>query len=695
MSKVPTDPAPDAGQAYPERRASDSLLRTLADNVPVAIAYYEKASLRCTFANRQYAESNGWTPDTIVGKTVREAIGDAAYRLIEPHVEKAIAGERVVYERPAVLPSGETRHIEVHLEPHFAHDHTQLGAFVLITDITRHRVAEQAIRESEERMRKFAAVTSEGIFFHKGGIVSDVNDAISTISGYSREELIGRHTLDFVPEDQRQKVAEYIRTGSESGIESELLHRQGHRVPVEVIGKTIYRGGESFRLAVMRDISERKRAEAHIQYLARHDTLTGLPNRAFLGERLEALLALARRHDVTAAILFIDLDNFKKVNDSLGHHAGDELLKEVATRIRSNLRDADIVARLGGDEFLVALADLGAPGDAARVAGKLLSAISAPVVLEGQAVYVTPSIGISLFPRDGSSADDLIRHADAAMYRAKASGRSNFQFYAPSLSAETTGALGKEATLREAIERGEFEMHYQPQVAISDGRLTGIEALVRWRHPQHGVLAPAEFVPFAEARGLIIPIGRWVLRQACLQMRAWRDAGYAIAPVGVNVAAVQFQRDGLVGEIAQVLNESGLAPADLEIELTESCLMEDAAVADKLDALKALGVRIAVDDFGTGYSSPAYLKRYPIGKLKIDRSFIGDLASDSTDAAITTAIIRLGKALNLAVLAEGVETESQLTFLKSQGCDEMQGYLAGRPQPAEEFAARYLEVSKA
>ena len=671
---------------------SEELLRTLADNVPAAIAYYEMGSMQCRFANRQYAESNGWSVTTIIGKTVREAIGEAAWLLIEPHVLRVQAGERVFYTRPLTLPGGEERVIEVSLIPHFNSDGVQVGAFVLIADITRHHLAEQALRDSEERMRKFVSATTEGIFFHQNGIMSDVNDALLAITGYVREELIGHNTLEFVPEDERQKIIDYIGTGSEFLYECDIIHKQGHRVPVEMIGKTVHRGTETFRLGVLRDNSERKRAQAHIQYLARHDVLTGLPNRSFLAERLEGMLALARRHEVAAAILFIDLDNFKTVNDSLGHHAGDALLKEVASRLKLALRDADLVARLGGDEFLVALADLGAPGDATRVATKLLAAIAAPIPLEGRQVYVTPSIGISLFPRDGNTVDELIRHADAAMYRAKESGRNNFQFYGPSLARGASETLAREATLREASLRNEFVLHYQPQFSLADGSLTGIEALVRWRHPQHGLLAPAEFIPLAEARGMIIPIGRWVLKEACRQQREWRIAGHASACMGVNVGALQFRRDGLIGEVAQVLNETGLAAADLELELTESCLMDDSAVADKLRALRALGVKLAVDDFGTGYSSLSYLQRYPIDKLKIDRAFIAKVAAGGDAAAITTAIIALGQALKLAVLAEGVETEQQVLFLKARGCDQIQGYLRGRPLPADQFAALHFQA---
>ena len=672
-----------------ERRASDGLLRALADNVPAAIAYFDSATQNCLFANRQYAESNGWTVESIVGRTTEEVIGPRAWQMIEPHVARVLRGERTTYSRELVLPSGDVSQIEVNLIPHFAPSGAQIGAFVLITDITRHFLAEQALRESEERMRKFASSTTEGIFFHQNGAISDVNDALQAILGYTRGEMIGRNTLEFVPAESHERIIQYMRSGSEFLFECEVQHRNGHRVPAEIIGKTVHRDGQTHRLGVLRDITERKRAEARIDYLARHDVLTGLPNRSFLAERLEGMLALARRHEVAAAILFIDLDNFKTINDSLGHHAGDELLQEVANRIKAALRDADIVARFGGDEFLIALGDLGAPGDATRVANKLLAVISAPIALQGRQVYVTPSIGISLFPRDGNEVDELIRAADSAMYRAKDSGRAGFQFYSPSLSEGADLALAKESTLRAATANGEFVMHYQPQFAVEGGRLTGIEALVRWRHPQHGLLAPAEFIPFAEARGMIIPIGRWVMHEACRQLREWRDEGYAVPRMGINVSGLQFRREALVGEVAHVINEMGLSASDLELELTESCLMDNAIVSDKLEALRRLGVGIAVDDFGTGYSSLSYLKRYPIDKLKIDQSFIADV-SGGDNAAIATAIIQLGRALRLRVLAEGVETDAQMEFLRRQGCDEVQGYLCGRPLPAAQFAQAHL-----
>ena len=679
MTTASSDNTRDPGQ--------ENLLRTLADNVPAMIAYYEPRNLRCVFANKRYAESNGWTVDSVIGKTVREAIGEAAWRLIEPQVERVLKGEKVEYVRPLILPGGEQRIIEVNLIPHFDEQAQMLGAFVLITDITRHQLAEQAIRDSEERMRKFAAATNEGIFFHKNGILTDVNEALLAITGYAREEIIGHSTLEFMAPEWRQAATDYMRKGGEDPYEAEVVHKKGYNVAVELVGKNLHLGDETYRLGVLRDITARKHAEARIHYLAHHDMLTGLPNRAYLTERLNTILALARRHGTLVAIMFIDLDNFKAVNDSLGHHVGDALLKEVAARIKAVLREADMVSRLGGDEFLVILADFTAPEDAANVADKLLQTISAPITLEGRQLCANASIGISVFPRDGDNADDLIRRADAAMYSVKDHGRGHSRFYTPGLVDEGAETLARESRLRQAVQRGEFVLFYQPQLSVGDLRLVGIEALVRWRHPERGLTDPSEFIEFAETRGLIDEIGLYVLREACRQNQAWQTAGFAALPISVNVSAVQFRRGDLVAGVKRVLDETGLEGRYLELELTESLLMDKEVVGPALAGLRALGVKITIDDFGTGYSSLSYLKRYPIDKLKIDRSFIDDLGTDADERAIAIAIINLAKTLKLTALAEGVERQEQLDFLRAHGCDQFQGYLAGNPVPAEEFSA--------
>ncbi len=670
-----------------QQPGTEDLLHTLADNVPAMIAYYEPQQLRCVFANKRYAEANGWSVDTILGKTVREAIGEEAWRLIEPQVARVLKGEKVEYVRPMTLPNGERRFIEVNLIPHFDERARMVGAFVLITDITRHQEAERAVRDSEERMRKFAAATNEGIFFHKNGVLTDVNEALLAISGHTREELIGRNTLEFVAPEWVEAATEYMRGEREDPYEIELVRKNGRRVAVEIVAKSVRSKDEVSRMGVLRDITARKHAEARIQYLAHHDMLTGLPNRAYLTERLTTILALARRHGTLVAIMFVDLDNFKTVNDSLGHHVGDVLLQQVAMRIKEVLREADMVSRLGGDEFLAILADFAAPDDAAKVAEKLLQVISAPIELEGRAVCANASIGISVFPRDGDNADDLIRHADAAMYSAKERGRGHSRFYTPGLSDAAAETLARESRLREALRAGEFVLFYQPQLRVEDLRLTGVEALVRWRHPQRGLTDPSEFIEFAESRGLIDDIGQYVLREACRQNKAWQDAGFAALPVSVNVSAVQFHRGDLVADVRRVLEETELEGRYLELELTESLLMDRDIVGSALTGLRALGVKITIDDFGTGYSSLAYLKRYPIDKLKIDRSFIDDLGTDADERAIAVAIINLAKTLKLAALAEGVERQEQLDFLRAHGCDQFQGYLAGAPLPAAEFTA--------
>jgi diguanylate cyclase (GGDEF)-like protein len=505
--------------------------------------------------------------------------------------------------------------------------------------------------------------------------------------GYTREEMIGHNAMEFVAPEWQQTAADYMREGREDPYEAEVVHKKGHNIAVELVGKTLHLGDETYRLGVLRDITAHRHAEARIHYLAHHDMLTGLPNRAYLTERLATILALARRHGTLVAIMFIDLDNFKTVNDSFGHHMGDALLKEVAARIKEVLREADMVSRLGGDEFLAILADLAAPEDAAKIADKLLQTISAPIALQGQQLCANASIGISLFPRDGDNADDLIRRADAAMYSAKDHGRRHSRFYTPGLSDEGAEMLAQESRLRQAVQRGEFVLFYQPQLNVGDLRLTGIEALVRWRHPERGLTDPSEFIEFAETHGLIDEIGQYVLREACRQNKAWQAAGFAALPISVNVSAVQFRRGDLVADVKRVLEETGLEGRYLELELTESLLMDKEVVGEALAGLRALGVKITIDDFGTGYSSLGYLKRYPIDKLKIDRSFIDDLGTDADDRAIASAIINLAKTLKLTALAEGVERQEQLDFLRVHGCDEFQGYLAGNPVPAEEFTA--------
>ncbi|HEY1941873.1 MAG TPA: EAL domain-containing protein [Roseiarcus sp.] len=431
---------------------------------------------------------------------------------------------------------------------------------------------------------------------------------------------------------------------------------------------------------------ERKRAEDRIQYMARHDALTGLPNRGVLNDRLSQALIYANRYDRWAAVVFVDLDNFKLINDSLGHKAGDELLKTVASRMVSCVRVTDTVVRLGGDEFVIVLFDQPKCADSiADIVQKVRAAITTPLLIGGRNIKITCSLGIATYPNDGADADTLLAMADAAMYRAKETGRDGFQFYTPGLNADAHATFTLLEEMRNAIAQSQFILFYQPQVDLRTGRVFAVEALLRWMHPTRGMLPPAKFIPLAEETGMIVEIGDWVLLEACRQNKAWQDAGMPAMTVSVNVSARQWKQQNLADRVAQCLQETGLEAMYLELELTESLIMRDVekAVAT-MHALQALGVQLAIDDFGTGYSSLAALKTFPVRRLKIDRSFIKDLADDS-DKALAAAVISLGQRLHLRVIAEGVETESQLSFLRECDCDEMQGFHFSRPVPAAEI----------
>lgn len=412
-------------------KAASFLLRLVADSIPALMAYYETPALRCRFANQRYAEYNGWTPQTVLGRTVREIIGEAAWQQIEPHVQIVVSGKTVNYVRDQTLPSGERRVIEVNLLPHVVESGEQMGAFVLINDITDQWQAEQAIRDSETRMRKFAEATEEGILFHRDGVITDVNEALLRLSGYAAQELLGRQTIDFIPEVWKQTVIDNPRASGEEPYEAGILHKEGRVIPVELVGKTMPFGGETYRLVVVRDITARKQAQQRIEFLAWHDALTQLPNRLYLADYLTRKLAACRRQQKSVAILFVDLDGFKGINDTFGHEAGDELLSAVALRLKSSVRESDLVARLGGDEFLIVLNDIHGPPDVERAADAVLAAMRLPFFTRGQAVAVTPSIGVSVFPTHGDTADELIRHADSAMYRAKTTGGNHFRLHGP------------------------------------------------------------------------------------------------------------------------------------------------------------------------------------------------------------------------------------------------------------------------
>ncbi|MEK6663222.1 MAG: EAL domain-containing protein [Pseudomonadota bacterium] len=434
------------------------------------------------------------------------------------------------------------------------------------------------------------------------------------------------------------------------------------------------------------DLEERKRVEQSIRHMAHHDALTGLPNRSLFRDRLTHAMAQADRYHQKLAVMFLDLDRFKAINDTLGHNVGDQLLKIAAERLRSCVRDCDTVARLGGDEFTVVVEDIIEDHDAAAVAQKILDTLSQPFNLYGHEVFISVSVGVTLYPSDDENADNLLRNADSAMYRAKENGRNNFQFYVADMNVKARERLMLESSLRRALDRGEFMLYYQPRVDLLSGRVIGAEALLRWRHPEMGLVSPAEFIPILDETGMIIPVGDWALREACRQNREWQDMGLPPIRVAVNLSVRQFIQKDLADTIIRALDAAGLSAEHLELEITEDLFLEhNETNIITLARLKSMGIHISIDDFGTGYSSLSYLKRLPIDTLKIDQSFVRDIGTDPDNKAIASAIIAMASSLRLNVLAEGVETDEQLAFLRAQGCNEIQGFSFSHPLPAQEF----------
>lgn len=528
------------------------------------------------------------------------------------------------------------------------------------------------------------------LLVNQEGYIVDANNRAEEIYGYSFAELFKLRISDLrLPEDKDISIEQRQQLQKKGALtfEANFLRKDGSVFPAEVSARLIDLEGQTYFQGIIRDITERKKAAEQIQYLAHHDSLTGLPNRNLLQDRLTQNLAHAHRNGSKSAILFLDFDRFKNINDSLGHSVGDGVLKEVAKRLQNCLRKEDTVARVGGDEFIIVLADLENSRHAGRVAQKITDLGTEPYEISGQKFRLTISIGISLFPEDGDDIDTLLKNADSAMYHAKRVGRNTYNFYTEDMNAQTLEFLNLERDLQQALVHNDFKLHYQPQVHLETGAITGVEALLRWQHPIHGNMPPTTFIPIAEERGLITPIGNWVLETACRQSVAWVQQGLQPVRMAVNISALQLHHADFYEKLAAILTETGMDPCMLELELTESAMMQgEEAAALLLQQLKALGVQLAIDDFGTGYSSLSYLKRFPIDKLKIDRSFIKDLPLDTEDGAITQAIIGVGRSLKHTVIAEGVETLEQQQFLQKEGCDEMQGFYFSRPIPADQLA---------
>jgi diguanylate cyclase (GGDEF)-like protein/PAS domain S-box-containing protein len=559
-------------------------------------------------------------------------------------------------------------------------------------NITASREAERERRIAQEVISSMGeAVTVTDLDFR---FVS-VNPAFTRITGWQEHEVRGRsasllNCAQHSPEHYQTLRDTIQREGQWRG---ELWQRRKDGEEflswLQTSGVRDAQGERTHFVQVITDITERKRNEQELRYLANYDTLTGLPNRTLLSERLGHAVVRARRGGRKVAVLFLDLDRFKHVNDSMGHAAGDRMLKAAGSRLRDNVRDGDTVARIGGDEFTVVLEDLVDAGEAERVAQKLISAFEQPLELEdGQDVVISPSIGVSLYPDHGQTPTDLIKFADTAMYQAKDRGRKTYMVYTESMDAAARLRATMIGALRKALERNEFSLVFQPKLSLLDERITGVEALLRWHSEELGEISPATFIPIAEETGMIVEIGDWVLVQACSQLAAWYRAGLRDISMSVNVSVLQLLRGELTQRLCDVLAESDMSPSQLELELTESMVMANAEQSiTTLRQLKAVGVTLSIDDFGTGYSSLSYLKRLPIDTLKIDKEFVGDITTDPDDEAITATVINMAHSLGLNVVAEGVETAEQVEYLREQGCDEIQGYLHSRPLPPRELAA--------
>jgi diguanylate cyclase (GGDEF)-like protein/PAS domain S-box-containing protein len=676
-------------------------IQQLIETVPQPI-FFKHADGRYLGVNKAWEAFFGIPREQFIGKSVFELYPDN-----QDLARKHHAKDRELFDNPGsqsyeaaiVAADGRVHHTIYNKATFNRDDGSVAGLIGTITDVTELKETEAALRRSEGRFRDLTELSSDWYWEQDANFrFTQMSSKIYEVS-LDAGEHIGKTRwemplLGVMPEQweahksllaSHEPFQDFVYQRYDTNGNLRIISTSGRPIFDEQGSFTGYRG-------TGRDITEQKQVEEKIRHMAHHDALTGLPNRVLLHDRVSQAIAQAQRNREVLAMLFIDLDRFKTVNDSLGHHVGDLLLKTVGRRLETCTRGSDTVARIGGDEFVVLLGELDQPEDARHVAQKVLDALSEPVTIDTHELKVTPSIGICVYPHDGADVETLMRNADTAMYHAKQMGRNNYQFFTQAMNDAAQERLLLENDLRHAVERGEFTLHYQPQLDLKTGRIVGFEALVRWLHPQRGMVGPSQFVPAAEETGLIGQIGEWVLREACSQARAWHRAGHSELQVSVNCSAQQFQRESFVEAVGDVLRATGLPAERLDLEITESVIIQHSeAVIARFQALDNMGVRISIDDFGTGYSSLSYLKRFAIHQLKIDQSFVRDISSDPDDAAIVSAIIAIAHSLGLQVVAEGLEAPEQLAFLRALGCDVAQGYYFSKPVPAEEFE-RLLET---
>ncbi len=680
-----------------ERLATEETLRRFRvamDNSADMIVLIDRATMRFVDVNNTACRLLGYTRDELLQMGPQDVLPKSRAEL-ERIYDEFIAdpshthGMQSYYRRKdgTAFAFESTRHVL-----------RSGNAYIIAAisrDITPRIAAEEAVHASEERFRSLTALSSDMYweqddqfrFTSMSGMGSErVNVKTFLTIGKKRWE---QNYLNMTTDQWADHIALLEAHKEFRDMELCRLDESGNNIWISISGQPVFDPSGVFRgyRGVGKDITERKRDEERIQFLANHDALTALPNRAMFSEVLGIAIQNARRYHRNFAVLFIDLDRFKNINDTLGHEAGDKLLQEMGKRLVQAVRMSDVVARLGGDEFVVLVQEVAEAKQVSAVARKLLSALGHPVSIQGQECRVTASIGVCMYPSEAQDELALMKNADIAMYRAKEDGKNTYKFYTEEMNVHSFERLALETSLRRGLERGEFLLHYQAKVDLRTGAITGVEALVRWQHPDLGMVPPAQFIPLAEETGLIVPIGKWVLHTACAQNVAWQRQGLPPVRMAVNLSARQFADEDLLEDIGAVLESTGLRPELLEVELTESMVIQNTERAGRvLTEMKKMGVRLAIDDFGVGYSSLTHLKRFPIDTLKVDRSFIRDLPEDPEDKAITEAIIAMGKSLNLTVVAEGVETQEQQSFLQDHACDEMQGFLFSKPIAAEAFA---------
>jgi diguanylate cyclase (GGDEF)-like protein/PAS domain S-box-containing protein len=670
-------------------RESEERYRRLFESNPQPMWVYDLDTLRFLAVNDAAIRHYGYSREEFLAMTLKD---------IRPPEDVPLLVETVAALRDEIPARRLWRHrkkdgslIDVEIASHELTFADRAARLVLATDVTEKRRAEEQLRLAASALENAA----EGVMVYDAGRrIVFVNKAFTHITGYEPQEVIGREP-DFLRAEVHdapfyEEIWNEVRQSGRWQGEIWRRRKGGEVYPEwrSISAVKDLEGRETHYVAVFTDIAQLKRDEARLEFLANHDALTRLPNRTLFQDRLEEALHRAHRHGGRVGLLFIDLDRFKNVNDSLGHGVGDLLLQAVAERLTGCVRETDTVARLGGDEFMVLLDELAESRDSGKVADKILARLAQPFTLGGHELFISGSIGISCYPDDGGDPQTLQKNADAAMYRAKQSGRNTYQFFSAEMNAHALESLLMANKLRLALENDELQLHYQPIIDLASGKVSALEALLRWQHPELGMVPPSRFIPLAEDSGLIIPIGDWVLKRACRQMKAWQALGIAPRRIAVNLSVRQFKQKDLAQRIATILERTGFAPQSLELEITESMVMQDPDEAvEILDRLHRMGICLAIDDFGTGYSSLNYLKRLPVDFLKIDRSFVREIPSDREDVAITRAVIALAKSLDLRVIAEGVETEAQRAFLEAEGCDEAQGYLFAKPASAADTAA--------